>query len=142
MGIWMTEPDLEMINQLGKETLASHLEIVFIETGDDFLKATMPVDHRTRQPMGLLHGGASVALSETLASTGAYLCIDPAERYCVGLEINANHVRSVRQGYITGVCRPIHLGGTTQIWETRMSDAKDRLTCISRVTMALLDRER
>ena len=138
MGIWLTEPDLNMINQFGQNTLVSYLDIRFIEAGEDFLKAAMPVDHRTHQPMGILHGGASVVLSETLASTGANLCVDTGFHYCVGLEINANHIRSVRKGEIFGICKPVHLGKSTQIWEVRMSDEKDRLTCISRVTMAVL----
>ncbi len=142
MSIWLTKPDLDMINQFGQNTLASHLGIKFVEIGEDFLKASMPVDHRTHQPMGILHGGASVALSETLASTGAYLCLDTRSHYCVGLEINANHIRSVRTGEITGLGKPVHLGKTTQVWEVRMCDEKERLTCISRVTMAVLNRDR
>ncbi len=141
MNIWLTQSDLNRINQVGQHTLVSHLDIRFIETGDDFLKATMPVDHRTRQPMGILHGGASVVLSETLASTGAFHCVDTELNYCAGLEINANHIRSVRQGTIIGVCKPVLLGRSTQVWEVRISDETDRLTCISRVTMAVLSRE-
>lgn len=142
MRIWLKEPDLDLINQLGHNTLVSLLDIRFCEAGEDYLKATMPVDTRTYQATGILHGGASVVLSETLASTGAHFCIDTHTHYCVGLEINANHVRSVREGEITGMCKPVHLGRTTQIWEVRMSDVKDRLTCISRVTMAILAHEK
>ncbi|MDM8535899.1 hotdog fold thioesterase [Desulfobacterales bacterium HSG17] len=138
MSIWFTSPKLDIINALGQNTLVSHLDIRFIEIGDDFLKATMPVDNRTHQPMGILHGGASVVLSETIASTGAYLSIDTSSHFCVGLEINANHIRSIRKGLVTGFGRPVHLGRTTQIWEVRISDEKDRLACISRVTMAVL----
>jgi len=138
MSIWFTKPDLDAINAFGKNTMVSHLDIRFIEAGNDFLKASMPVDNRTHQPMGILHGGASVVLSETLASTGAYLCVDTTSYYCVGLEINANHIRSVRSGLVTGFAKPAHLGRTTQIWEVRMSDEQDRLICISRVTMAVL----
>jgi 1,4-dihydroxy-2-naphthoyl-CoA hydrolase len=141
MSIWLTKPDLDAINLLGQNTLVSHLDIKFIEAGEDFLKAAMPVDHRTLQPMGILHGGASVVLSETLASTGAYLCVDTDFHSCVGLEINANHIRSVRSGKITGICKPVHLGRTTQVWEVRISDDKERLTCISRVTLAVLPRD-
>ena len=141
MSIWFTQPDLNRINQIGQNTLVSHMDIRLIETGDDFLKATMPVDHRTRQPMGILHGGASVVLSETLASTGAIHCVDTAVKYCVGLEINANHIRSVSNGTVIGVCKPVHLGRSTQVWEVRISDENDRLTCISRVTLAVLSRE-
>ena len=110
------------------------------ELGDDFIKARMPVDHRTVQPMGLLHGGASVALAETLGSSGAYLCVDPAKYVVVGLEINANHVRAVRDGWVTGTARPLHRGKTTQLWEIRITDAADKLVCISRLTMAVLDK--
>lgn len=142
MSIWFAVPDLDKVNAFGDNTLVSLLDINFIEIGDDFLKAAMPVDSRTHQPMGILHGGASVVLSETLASTGAYLCIDTASHYCVGLEINANHIRSVRTGLVTGFAKPVHLGRTTQIWEVRISDEKERLTCISRVTMAVLAHSR
>ncbi|QTA81876.1 Phenylacetic acid degradation-related protein [Desulfonema limicola] len=138
MSIWFTKPDLDIINAFGKNTLVSHIDIRFIEIGDDFIKATMPVDNRTHQPMGILHGGASVVLSETLASTGAYLCVDPSVNYCVGLEINANHIRSMRTGLVTGFAKPAHLGRTTQIWEVKITDEQDRLICISRVTMAVL----
>lgn len=142
MSIWLTEPDLDLINQLGQNTLVSLLDIRFCEAGEDYLKATMPVDARTHQATGILHGGASVVLSETLASTGAFHCIDRNIHYCVGLEINANHIRSVSKGEITGICKPVHIGRTTQIWEVRMSDLEDRLTCISRVTMAILTHEK
>jgi len=141
MSIWSTKPDLDAINLLGQNTLVSHLDIKFSEAGEDFLKATMPVDNRTHQPMGILHGGASVVLSETLASIGAYLCVDTDLHFCVGLEINANHIRSVRTGKITGIGKPVHLGRTTQIWEVRISDEKERLICISRVTLAVLTRD-
>jgi len=142
MSIWFSNPDLDIINAFGQNTLVSHLEIRFVETGDDFIKATMPVDNRTHQPMGILHGGASVVLSETLASTGAYLSVDTSSHFCVGLEINANHIRSIRTGLVTGIARPVHLGRTTQIWEVRISDEKERLICISRVTMAVLPHEK
>jgi 1,4-dihydroxy-2-naphthoyl-CoA hydrolase len=118
----------------------SHLGIRYTEVGDDFLSATMPVDQRTKQPAGILHGGASVALAETLGSTGANLVVDRDKQLCVGLEINANHVRAMREGEVKGTARPLHLGGTTQVWEIRISDSQDRLVCISRITMAVLDR--
>lgn len=141
MSIWFINPTLDKINQFGQNTLVSHLDITFIEIGEDFIEATMPVDSRTHQPFGILHGGASVVLAETLASTGANLCVDRASHYCVGVEINANHIRSVRTGKVTGTCKPVHLGRTTQVWEVRMTDEKNRLTCISRVTMAVLRHE-
>ena len=137
--IWHQHPNLAQLNS-AKNTLVEHLGIEFIELGDDFIKARMPVDNRTVQPMGLLHGGASVALAETLGSSGAYLCVDPAKYVVVGLEINANHVRAVRDGWVTGTARPLHRGKTTQLWEIRITDAADKLVCISRLTMAVLDK--
>jgi 1,4-dihydroxy-2-naphthoyl-CoA hydrolase len=116
------------------------LGIEFVEVGEDSLTARMPVDRRTIQPAGLLHGGASVALAETLGSVAASLVVDPTTTACVGLEINANHIRSVRAGFVTGVARPIHLGSSTQVWDIRISDEHDRLACICRLTMAVLKR--
>ena len=121
--------------------MVEHLGIEFLETGDDYLKARMPVDHRTQQPMGLLHGGASVTLAETMGSVGAYLCVDPQKQICVGLEINANHIRGVSSGWVYGVARPMHIGKTTQVWEIKITDEQDKLVCISRITMAILDRK-
>lgn len=118
--------------------MLAHLGIVMTEIGDDYLKATMPVDHRTHQPFGLLHGGASVALAESLGSMGAYLCVDPTLYNVVGLEINANHIRAVREGHVTGTARPIHIGKSTQLWEIRITDEADKLVCISRITLAVL----
>lgn len=138
MGIWNSRPDLSTLNALSDNTLVDHLGIEIVEIGDDYLKATMPVDYRTHQPMGLLHGGASVALAETLGSIGAYLCIDSSQHSCVGLEINANHLRPVRKGLVTAVATPIRLGKMTQVWEIRVYDDRDRLVCISRLTMAVI----
>lgn len=101
----------------------------------------MPVDNRTHQPLGLLHGGASVALAETMGSVAANLCIDQAKQFCVGLEINANHIRSVREGFVNGISRPIHIGKKTQVWEIRISTTEGELVCISRITMAVLDKK-
>ena len=137
--IWHRRPTLAELNSV-KNTMVGHLAIEFIELGDDFIKARMPVDHRTHQPMGLLHGGASVALAETLGSTGAFLCVDPAKYNVVGLEINANHIRGVRDGWVIGTARPLHRGRTTQLWEIRITDAADKLVCISRLTMAVLEK--
>lgn len=139
IAIWHQRPNIAELNS-AKDSLVEHLGIEFIELGDDYLKARMPVDHRTVQPMGLLHGGASVALAETLGSSGAYLCVDPAKYVVVGLEINANHVRAVRDGWVIGTARPLHRGRTTQLWEIRITDAADKLVCISRLTMAVLDK--
>ena len=140
MSIWFHQADPEALTDLSAGTMVEHLGIEFLEVGEDSLTARMPVDRRTIQPAGLLHGGASVALAETLGSVAASLCVDLADTLCVGLEINANHVRSVRSGFVTGVARPIHLGSSTQVWDIRITDEQDRLTCICRLTMAVLKR--
>ncbi len=139
--IWFVEPNLERLNLLSTGCMPGHLGIEFTEVGEDHLRARMPVDRRTMQPFGLLHGGASVALAETMGSVGATLCIDPTRKTCVGLEINANHVRSARGGYVHGVARPIHLGNSTQVWDIRIHDDRDRLVCVTRLTMAVLDQK-
>ncbi|MEZ4768129.1 MAG: hotdog fold thioesterase [Caldilineales bacterium] len=123
---------------MANNTMIEHLGIEFIELGDDFLRARMPVDHRTVQPAGLLHGGASVALAETLGSAASFLCVDTTRFNVVGVEVNANHVRSARAGWVTGTARPIHLGRSTHVWEIRVVDAEERLVCISRLTMAVV----
>ena len=138
--IWFKPYTPAEANARGKDSMLQHLGIELVEIGDDFLKARMKVDARTRQPGGVLHGGASVALAETLASWAATMVTDPAKQYCVGLEINANHVRAVPEGYVTGVARPAHLGRTTQIWEIRIENEAGKLVCVSRCTMAVLDR--
>ena len=135
--IWLFPVTIAQLNS-SPPCMNNHLGIEFTEIGDDFLRAKMPVDHRTLQPMGILHGGASVTLAETMGSTGAYLCVDPALFNVVGLEINANHVRSVRSGFVTGTARPLHIGKTTQLWEIRITDAADKLVAISRITVAVL----
>ncbi len=122
----------------GKDTLGEHLGMQFIEVGDDYLKATMPVDKRTHQPYGLLHGGASVALAETIGSVASALIINPEKMMCVGLEINANHVRGVSEGLVTGIATPLHLGGSTHVWDIKIYDNQERLVCVSRLTVALL----
>lgn len=129
---------LDQLNQHAPTTLMGALGIQFTRATEEFLEATMPVDQRTHQPFGILHGGASVALAETLGSVGANLCIDPKEQRCVGLEINANHIASVREGYVTGVARPLHLGRTTHVWEIRITSDQGKLVCISRLTMAII----
>lgn len=128
---------LEALNALSAGTAMEPLGIEFTELGPDFLRATMPVDRRTHQPYGLLHGGASVLLAETLGSTAAMLCVAEGER-CVGIEINANHLRAVRAGLVTGTARPLHLGRQTQVWEIRIEDEAARLVCVSRLTVAVL----
>jgi len=141
MAIWFATPTLDDLTTLSAGTLADHLGIDYTAIGDDSVSARMPVDRRTVQPFGLLHGGASVALAETLGSMGANLCVDPATKICVGLEINANHVRAARSGYVIGTASPIHIGGSTQLWQTRIVDEQERLICISRLTVAVLDRK-
>jgi uncharacterized protein (TIGR00369 family) len=131
--------NLEALNA-SSDTMIAHLGIRFTEVGDDFVRATMPVDGRTRQPYGLLHGGASVALAETLGSMGAAMCVDSAEFQVVGQEINANHLRAARSGLVTGTARPIHIGGRSQVWSIEITDAAGKLVCISRITMAVIKR--
>jgi len=120
--------------------MIDHLGIEFLEVGGDYIKARMPVDHRTIQPFGLLHGGASVALAETLGSVAANLCVDREKKMCVGLEINANHTRPVTNGFVYGIARPIHIGVSTQVWEIRIQNEQEKLVCISRLTLAVLDK--
>jgi 1,4-dihydroxy-2-naphthoyl-CoA hydrolase len=141
MSIWFKNYTLEQVQQQGKGTMLEHIEIVITEIGEHFLKGTMPVDHRTVQPMGILHGGASVALAETLGSLAASLVIDSGKKYCVGIDINANHIRAAKKGLVTGVATPLHLGTSTQVWSIEIKDEEDRLVCISRLTMAVLDRK-
>lgn len=121
--------------------MVEHLGIEFTEMGEDFLRGKMPVDHRTKQPAGLLHGGASVTLAETLGSTAAYLCVDMEKFYCVGLDINANHIRAVTDGFVIGTARPLHIGKSTQVWEIKIVDEKEKLVCISRITMSVIKRK-
>lgn len=131
---------MQQLEGLGTGTMAEWLGIEWVEVGPDFIRARMPVDHRTRQPYGLLHGGASVALAETIGSVGAAYTVDPAKFIAVGMEINANHVRSARSGYVQAIARPLHKGGTTQVWDIRITDEKDKLVCVSRLTVAILKR--
>jgi 1,4-dihydroxy-2-naphthoyl-CoA hydrolase len=138
--IWTTRPTIELIQSFCADTLAENLGMEFLEVGDDFLSARMPVDHRTVQVFGILHGGASASLAETLGSIAGAFCVDVEKKYVVGLELNCNHVRSAREGFVYGTARPIHLGGSTQIWDIRILDERQRLVCISRLTLAVLDR--
>ena len=138
MSIWRSPHTLEELNGAAVGTMAGHLGIVFSEIGPDFIRATMPVDGRTRQPYGLLHGGASVALAETLGSTGAVMCVEKAGFQCVGQEINANHVRSARGGQVTGTARPVHLGGRSHVWAIEIVNEGQDLICISRITIAIV----
>lgn len=138
MGIWQQDTDLARINGWAANTMLETLGIRYTGIGEDWLRGTMPVDHRTRQPYGLLHGGASVALAETLGSSAAMLTLDPAKFGVVGLEINANHVRGVREGTVTGTAKALHIGRSTQVWEIRIEDERQRLVCVSRITMAVV----
>lgn len=136
--IWTVRPSIEELHAMHVGTAVEHLGIEFTGVGDDWLSGRMPVDRRTVQPYGIVHGGASVLLAETLGSSAAAHCIDRARCICVGQEINANHVRQVRAGRVTGVARPIHLGRRSQIWGIEIHDEAGRLTCVSRLTMAVL----
>jgi 1,4-dihydroxy-2-naphthoyl-CoA hydrolase len=140
MSIWRSLRTVEELNADRSETLIGNLGILFTEIGDDFVRATMPVDTRTVQPYGLLHGGASVALAETLGSMGAAMCVDAAEYQVVGQEINANHVRAARSGLVTGTARAVHLGGRTHVWSIEIVNDVQKLVCISRITMAVIKR--
>jgi 1,4-dihydroxy-2-naphthoyl-CoA hydrolase len=140
MNIWRSLCTLEELNGNRQGTLIENLGILFTEIGDVFVRGTMPVDVRTVQPYGLLHGGASVALAETLGSTGAAMCVDAAEYQVVGQEINANHVRAARSGLVTGTARAVHLGGRTHVWSIEIVNDAQKLVCISRITMAIIKR--
>ena len=129
---------LPELNRLSQGSLIEHLGIVFTAAGEDWLQATMPVDARTRQPYGLLHGGASVVLAETLGSSAGNLCVDTAEQVCVGLEINANHLRAARSGMVTGTARALHVGRTTHVWEIRIENEAGKPVCVSRLTLAVV----
>jgi 1,4-dihydroxy-2-naphthoyl-CoA hydrolase len=140
MNIWRNLRSIEDLNANRGGTLVENLGILFTEIGADFVRGTMPVDTRTAQPYGLLHGGASVALAETLGSTGAAMCVDAGEYQVVGQEINANHVRAARSGIVTGTARAVHLGGRTHVWTIDIVNEAQKLVCISRITMAVIKR--
>jgi len=140
MTIWQSLRSLEELNSSSAGTMVEHLGIEFTEISDDFIRGTMAVDRRTHQPYGVLHGGASVALAETLGSTGATMCVDATQYQCVGQEINANHLRPVRAGLVTGTARPVHLGGRTHVWVIDIVNEAGKLVCISRLTMAVIRR--
>jgi 1,4-dihydroxy-2-naphthoyl-CoA hydrolase len=129
---------LETLQAIAQNTMSDHLGIEFTGVGEDFVSAKMPVDQRTRQPFGILHGGASVALAETLGSVASSLCIDLNEAYPVGLEINANHIRSVSEGYVYGTARPLHLGRRTHVWDIQIVNEDKKLVCVSRLTVMIV----
>jgi len=132
--------NLSTVNEFSKNTMVEHLGIEITEIGDDFMVARMPVDHRTKQPLGLLHGGASLALAETLGSIAAHCTVNPSTHFCVGLEINGNHIKSVKEGWVYATAKPHHVGKRTQVWEIKIVNEKNELVCISRITMAVMDK--
>ncbi len=138
MSMWTTLPDLAYLNAMRKNSICEVLDITFDAFDDNSITASMVVDHRTHQPFGLLHGGASVVLAETLGSMASYMCIDQKQFYCVGIEVNANHLRGVRSGRVSAVARPVHRGRTTHVWDIRLTDDTGKLTCISRLTIAVV----
>ena len=138
MSLWNQPAALSLLNRWSANTMMETLGIRITAIGDDWLQGSMPVDHRTHQPYGLLHGGASVALAETLGSTAAMLTLDPDQELAVGLDINANHIRGVHSGTVTGTARMLHIGRTTQVWEIRIENEDGALVCISRITMAVI----
>lgn len=139
MSIWFNKSlKLSDLGAIEPGTMAEFLGMEWTELGDDYVKIKMPVDQRTKQPYGLLHGGASCALAETIGSVASQLILDPNKFICVGLEINANHIRSARSGYVTGIAKPLHLGGTTHVWDIKVYDDNEKLICIARLTLAIL----
>ncbi|HMH32846.1 MAG TPA: hotdog fold thioesterase [Puia sp.] len=142
MSIWF-DPSLTIgkMQSFASNTMNEYIGIELTELGEDYLKGTMPVDHRTKQAYGLLHGGASVTLAETIGSIASAMVIDSEKYFCVGLEINANHIRSAMEGFVTGTARPVHLGNSTHVWDIRIIDEAGKLVCISRLTVAILKRK-
>ena len=140
MTIWRTPTSVEQIREYSRETLAETIGIRVTEIGPDFLRATMPVNPKVHQPMGVLHGGASVALAETVGSVAATLCVDQEKYVCLGQEINANHLRPISSGMVTATARPYHIGKRSHVWSIEIRDERERLVCVSRLTMAVVDR--
>lgn len=138
MSLWRETPNLEQLNASSKNTILELLDIRFESFTEDSLTASMVVDHRTHQPYGLLHGGASVVLAESLGSSASYLCIDTSKYFCVGIEVNANHLRGLRSGRVTAVAHPVHIGRTTHVWDIRLTSEEGKASCISRLTVAVV----
>lgn len=137
--IWFNKDlTLDHFKNWGENSMGHHLGMEWVELGPDYLRLRMPVDNRTRQPYGYLHGGASAALAETIGSVASALVIDLSKFICMGMEINANHVRAVKEGFVTATARPLHLGGTSHVWDIKIHDEKDKLVCVSRLTVAIL----
>lgn len=141
MSIWKWQATPEQVQASAANSMSGHIGLKITEIGPDYVRGTMPVDHRTKQPYGRLHGGANVVLAEELGSFGANLCLDPNEAFAVGLDINANHLRGVTAGMVIGTARPLHLGRTTQVWEIRIENEAGELACISRLTMAVVSKK-
>jgi 1,4-dihydroxy-2-naphthoyl-CoA hydrolase len=139
MSIWRTQTTAAQLQEDARDTLAEHIGIRVTEVGADYLRATMPVDAKTLQPMGVLHGGASVALAETVGSMAASMCVDPSQHTVLGQDINANHLRSVTSGTVTATARPYHLGRRSQVWNIEIRDERDKLVCVARLTMAVVE---
>lgn len=139
MAIWKKKIDTQIMTNRNLNTMSDHLGIEFLVVGDDYVTARMLVDHRTRQPLGIMHGGASCVLAETVGSIAGNYCVDD-EHYCVGLDINTNHIRSVREGFVIGTAKPYHLGRSTQVWNIEIRDEEERLVSITRLTMAVMKR--
>jgi 1,4-dihydroxy-2-naphthoyl-CoA hydrolase len=140
MSIWRSTATPEELTARGARSLSGHLGIRITEIGPDFLRATMPVTERTHQPFGVLHGGASVALAETAGSIASTLCVDMEQYMCLGQDINANHLRAVSSGTVTATARPFHLGGRSHVWHIEIRDERERLVCVARLTMAIVER--
>lgn len=138
ISFWKTTDTIEDINALSANTMAEMMEVTFTEIGDNYLKATMPVTDKVKQPYGLLHGGASAALAETIGSVASWLCIDRAKQICVGMEINCNHIRGKKEGIVTATVAPLHIGATTHVWDIKIHDEREKLVCVSRLTVAIL----
>lgn len=140
--IWFNKSiTLADLKDFGKETMANHLEMDWVEIGEDYLKLSMPVNEKTKQPYGILHGGASCALAETIGSVASALIIDREKFICVGLEINANHVRAAKEGLVIAHCTPLHIGKSTHVWDIKINDEQEKLICISRLTVAILPKK-
>ncbi len=140
--IWAQKPPLELLQKMCVGTMCEHLDMVFTEIGDDYLVATMPVDHRTKQPAGLLHGGASVALAESLGSIASALCLKGQDKMPVGIEINANHLKSATSGRVTGRCTSIRRGQSLHVWNIEIHNENNELVCVSRLTVMIVDRKK
>lgn len=142
MSIWQVAMKIEDLEARSQNSMAEYLGIQFVEFGDDFLIARMSVDHRTKQPLGIMHGGASCVLAETVGSTAANCCVDQTKYYCVGLDINTNHIRSIKEGDVFGKATPFHIGRSTQVWSIEITNAKNQLISVNRLTMSVLNRKK